>query len=153
MIKVLATWTKFFFLTILLLYCNQLRLHHLHKDCFWLLPRHYDTIWTCKIELPELDYVTFTCTAFKSLAGWSNAQCVSTPTIIILLWVPSMTWKASIVWCTCHKLAYNTKILQDFWLTLVNTNQTKSTFFPSALFISETITLSQTCFFLFRQHV
>ena len=36
------------FSTIWLLYCDQLYFHLSHNKCFWLLPRHYDSVRTRK---------------------------------------------------------------------------------------------------------
>ena len=80
MVKVLATQVKFFFnhlVTLLwsiasLPFTRQIRL------------QHYSPVQTHKSQVSELDCYTFIYSAFISHTELSNAECVSTPTTLIL---------------------------------------------------------------------
>ena len=75
---------------------------------------------------------------------WNNA-CVNAPTMIptTTACTFSMAWSTSVVWYTHCKVA-NTKILQNFWLILVNIMQSSLTTTWWELLRYQRIVMSQT---------
>ena len=88
-------------LTIWLLYCDQICLHLTHNKWFWVLPQHYDPVWTHKAQVPESDYVALSFVWLSKPLEWYNTQHVSTPTTMTL---------STIGWYMCHKLTCHQNI-------------------------------------------
>ena len=85
---------------------------------FWLFPWRYGSVWTCNQIRLLRNHLR---AAFKSDTEWNNAQYISASTTMILVTpVGSFrAWTALYTWYISNKKAHTTKILQNFWLTLV----------------------------------
>ena len=107
---VLAWWLRFFqpkqnFLNCLVTFCTINVF-----SCF------YNLVWTCKAYVPKLDYVT--CSSVQFVNHSVNVSAHQLPLYYKPQQVPFTAWTASVTWYAHHKLAWS-KILQNFWLTLV----------------------------------
>ena len=71
------------FLTVWILYCDQLHLHLLHKKCFSLLLWCYGPVWTQSISYQIRLYFIFMSVAFKSHKEWSNAHVIAPTTMML----------------------------------------------------------------------
>ena len=120
-VEVLATWAKFLELfgysTVInctFIFCTT--------NVFWLLPWHYGPIWTCKTYIPKLDYIACSF-VWLSNKTHSEKQCTTyqwtnyhdTTNHDWYLPYLELLWSHMCCKLTC------TKILQNFWVTLIFT--------------------------------
>ena len=114
-VDVFAPQTKFPW-PIWLLYCDQLHFYLSHKrtvfGCFHNVVPQFELV---KNEFLNLTTLHFICVVFKLHTGWSNAQCVSTLTTMIL---PITTGTFHALNCSGHVclVGYVLWYINDCWL-------------------------------------
>ena len=102
--------------TIWLLYCGSLFAQQISLVASLEL---WPSSNSCSISPRIRLRYTFVCAAFTRSEAMHNVSAHQLPRYYQLLRVPSIVWIVSVTWYTRRKLA-RTKILQNFWLILIN---------------------------------